>query len=72
MPTPPSAVYVLIMMEAPAATRLTTPLRPDPPMPPPVLVVNWMESVIQLNSPLSETTDSPGWRESSSTGMTVP
>ena len=41
-------------------------------MPPPVLVANWMASDIQLNSPASETTDSPGCSEISSTGIVVP
>ena len=60
------------MMEAPDTARLTMPLSPAPAMPPPVLVAIWTASVIQLNSPTSEMIDSPGWRESSSTGMTVP
>ena len=60
------------MMEAPDTARLTAPIRPLPPMPPPVLVAIWTASDIQLNSPASDTTASPGWSESSSTGIVVP
>ena len=47
-------------------------MSPLPPMPPPVLVCIWIESDIQVNSPASDTIDSPGWSESSSTGIVVP
>ena len=71
-PGPPWAVYVVIMNEAPETARLTAPMMPLPPMPPPVLVAIWMASDIQENSPASDTMDSPSPSESSSTGMVVP
>ena len=58
--------------EAPETARLTAPMIPLPAMPPPVLVANWIESDIQLNSPTSDTTDSPVSSASSSTGIVVP
>ena len=60
------------MTEAPDTARLTAPMIPLPPMPPPVFVSIWIESDIQLNSPASDTIDSPAWSESSSTGIVVP
>ncbi len=71
-PAPPCAVYVVIMNEAPETARLTAPMMPLPPMPPPVLVAIWMASDIQENSPASDTMDSPSVSESSSTGIVVP
>ena len=47
------------MMEAPDTARLTAPMSPLPPMPPPVLVGIWIASDIQENSPASDTIDSP-------------
>src|ERR1700722_5934096 len=60
------------MKLAPATARLTAPMMPLPPMPPPVLVAIWTASDIQLNSPASDTMDSPSPSESSSTGIVVP
>ena len=60
------------MMEAPETARLTAPMSPLPPMPPPVLVCIWTESDIQLNSPASDTTDSPSVSPSSRTGIVLP
>src|SRR3984885_6938015 len=60
------------MKEAPETARLTAPMIPLPPMPPPVLVAIWMASDIQENSPASDTMDSPSASESSSTGIVVP
>ena len=60
------------MKLAPETARLTAPMMPLPPMPPPVLVAIWTASDIQLNSPASDTTDSPSASESSSTGIVVP
>src|ERR1700733_570855 len=71
-PEPPCAVYVVIMKLAPETARLTAPMIPLPPMPPPVLVCIWTASDIQENSPASETTASPSASESSSTGIVVP
>ena len=65
------AVLLLGRAGRPAA-RLTAPSRPLPPIPPPVPVEIWMESVIHENSPTSDTTLSPGSSVSSSTGITVP
>ncbi len=60
------------MMEEPETARLTAPIKPLPPMPPPVLVAICTASDIQLNSPASDTTASPGWSASSRTGIVVP
>src|SRR3984885_5120244 len=60
------------MKLAPETARLTAPMIPLPPMPPPVLVAIWTASDIQENSPASDTTDSPSASESSSTGIVVP
>src|SRR5277367_5088658 len=60
------------MKLAPDTARLTAPMIPLPPMPPPVLVAIWTASDIQENSPASDTIDSPSASESSSTGIVVP
>ena len=60
------------MKVAPETARLTAPMIPLPPMPPPVLVAIWTASDIQQNSPASDTMDSPSASESSSTGIVVP
>ena len=60
------------MNVAPETARFTAPMSPLPPMPPPVLVAMVMASDIQLNSPASDTIDSPAWSDSSSTGIVVP